>query len=118
MRLIDADELRCKAQHAKDIAKYDGGLLVVGLGYILDAPTAEPSNPPLTLEQLKQMQGEPVWVVSLKGDFKSQWVIVQGTQDYMRGDTLTLVDFEYRNGKSWLAYAHEPVKENDYDNQK
>ena len=42
MRLIDADALRKNAQHAKDISKWDGELLVVGLGHILNAPTIEP----------------------------------------------------------------------------
>ena len=41
MRLIDADALRKNAQHAKDISKWDGELLVVGLGHILNAPTIE-----------------------------------------------------------------------------
>lgn len=41
MRAIDADELRSKAKHVKDIFKYDEDLLVVGLGYILDAKTIE-----------------------------------------------------------------------------
>ena len=42
MRPIDADALRKNAQHAKDISKWDGELLVVGLGHILNAPTISP----------------------------------------------------------------------------
>ena len=48
MRLIDADALRKNAQHAKDISKWDGELLVVGLGHILSAPTIESTRPDWT----------------------------------------------------------------------
>lgn len=44
MRLIDADELRTKACHAKDIAKQDGELMVIGLGYLYGAPTIDPES--------------------------------------------------------------------------
>jgi hypothetical protein len=40
-RLIEADALLKHERHAKDIAKYDGELLVVGKGFILDAPTVD-----------------------------------------------------------------------------
>ena len=41
MRLIDADELRTKMCHAKDIAKQDGELMVIGAGYLFGAPTID-----------------------------------------------------------------------------
>lgn len=40
-RLINANDLMEKAQHAKDIARQDGELLVVGLGYVVCAPTVD-----------------------------------------------------------------------------
>lgn len=58
---------------------------------------AEPENKPLTLEQLKRMEGEPVWVENLKNPQTSHWWVVEelchGTWD--------------NYGKTWLAYARK-----------
>ena len=63
MRLIDADALRKNAQHAKDISKWDGELLVVGLGHILSAPTIESPRPDWTpcAEGLPVNESKDVW---------------------------------------------------------
>lgn len=39
MRLIDADELRCKSVQAK---MFDPEMMVVGLGYVFSAKTVDP----------------------------------------------------------------------------
>lgn len=55
-------------------------------------------NAPLTLEELRQMDGEPVWVVTQNG---GKWVIASGAYwwDSARNK-------EY--GKTWLAYRRKP----------
>ena len=52
MRLIDADALYA--------ALKDAGM-VFALHMVETAPTINPPNDPLTLGQLREMDGEPVW---------------------------------------------------------
>lgn len=58
---------------------------------------------PLTLDELRHMDGEPVWIVWLDGRINSKWWIV-GNYDWhmMEFDD----DYE-RYGKTWLAYSHQ-----------
>lgn len=65
---------------------------------------AKPENEPLTLDQLKQMNGDPVWVVSLF-DNQGKWCLVDG------GEKCVMFTFgrfdSFRNyGKTWLAYRY------------
>ena len=69
MRLIDADALRKNAQHAKDISKWDGELLVVGLGHILNAPTIESPRPDWTpCAEGTNLPKDGVYDVTLKNE--------------------------------------------------
>lgn len=38
---------------------------------------AEPPNDPLTLDELRDMDGEPVWVENIKNPNESMWALVQ-----------------------------------------
>lgn len=62
---------------------------------------AATENNPLSLEQLRQMNGEPVWIKDLKIPQRSHWWVVEelchGTWD--------------NYGKTWLAYARKPEQE-------
>lgn len=64
-------------------------------------------NPPLTLEELKQMEGKPVYVVDTYMGIK-QWYIV-GECDWFT-DGYEDADTEYE--ENWLAYRHEKGEEN------
>lgn len=64
------------------------------------------SNDPLTLDQLREMDGRPVWVQTPGIEKYGRWVIVAGVniEDkalYCKGD-YTCRDY----GKTWLAYAY------------
>lgn len=65
-------------------------------------------NPPLTLEQLREMDGEPVWVQY--GQYDGEWVIVAwniyDAISYVRKTPCLLSVYSY--GKTWLAYRHKP----------
>lgn len=74
------------------------------------------NNKPLTLEQLLQMDGQPVWVEDLDMQELSAWrliywvhvkclVLISKTQV-----AYLLEDY----GKSWLAYAQNPVDFDDW----
>ena len=71
MRPIDGDALFDKVYKAfgDDI---DGGMANLFMGWINEAPTLTPPNEALTLDELREMDGEPVWV-----DDKKTWAILQ-----------------------------------------
>lgn len=79
---------------------------------------AAPTNNPLTLEELKQMDGEPVWTVTIGIDGSGRWELVKETVlricPYRAVLTMTNMedgetDYEFDTyGKTWLAYRHKP----------
>ena len=90
---------------------------------IRSMPTLTPPNDPLTIEQLREMNGEPVWVKQLKGlsVCDTDWAVVEfrlepdvkhdkirvwwpGSEDE---DTPSEDDY----GKTWLAYRRPPEGE-------
>ena len=73
---------------------------------------AEVKNDPLTLDELRQMDGEPVWVetgeVSIGEQIIGNWQIIHSASDervYFMGfgSGFRLSDY----GKTWLAYRHK-----------
>ena len=72
-------------------------------------------NEPLTLDELRQMDGEPVWVQSPGVPEYGRWAIVEGVGEnclFLRDD-FTCHDY----GKTWLAYRQKP-EEDDHDERK
>ena len=61
-------------------------------GWFLDM-----SDKALTLDDLRQMDGEPVWLVNQNG---GRWVIMSGAYLW---DSRKNADY----GKIWLAYRHK-----------
>lgn len=69
-RSIDANELMVEIQVCSWDSEQDKERaedLVLGM------PTLTPPNEPLTLEELREMNEEPVWVQNLEEPGKSQW---------------------------------------------
>ena len=121
--MIDAEKLREVLENVKHhleaypnvLASYKA--CVMALIDIVNAQpaAAPPPNDPLTLEQLREMDGEPVWVKSLDKDY-GEWVIartielegiclftvVGATHQY--GENGTMDGY----GKTWLAYRRRP----------
>ena len=65
---------------------------------------------PLTLEELRQMDGEPVWV---KADHYGTFADVVRIHGKESGDAFVGVKICYRlqengYGKTWIAYRHKP----------
>ena len=61
---------------------------------------------PLTLDELRKMDGEPVWVQSPGVPEYGRWAIVEGVGEnclFLRDD-FTCHDY----GKTWLAYRQKP----------
>ena len=93
-RLLDTDVIRK--------SKTASWLLDQVLHDIQAMPTLTLPNEPLTIEQLREMDGEPVWVKQLKG----LSVCDTGSEDE---DTPSEDDY----GKTWLAYRRPPEGEVD-----
>lgn len=84
---------------------------------------ASPANPPLTLEQLQEMNGDMetrpwVWIEMLVEDKRHKSAYYQIQHDYTKGEALCCgypgmgYEFEYEDyNETWLAYAHKPEKE-------
>ena len=86
--------------------------------------TLTPPNEPLTLEQLREMGGEPVWVTSARerGNIPSRWVLFAGVSKSKRNSDVFVFattggiaqGYEAVNyGKTWNAYRRPPEGEED-----
>lgn len=82
---------------------------------------AEP-NEPLTMEQLREMDGQPVWVTSARerGNIPSRWVLFAGVSKSKRNSDVFVFattggiaqGYEAVNyGKTWNAYRRPPEGE-------
>lgn len=79
----------------------------------ISALRAKPTGDPLTLEQLREMDGEPVWVQTPGIPQYGRWVIVAGIDTNDGQKTLYCQgDYTCRNyGQDWLAYRRPPEGE-------
>lgn len=97
-RIIDIQTVVEEIQSSLDIPSYsehdkgfDDGLKYV-LGLIEEAPTLAPPNEPLTLDELRQMDGQPVYVVfrpDNSGDKPQFWALVSADKQH---DEVYLLD--------------------------
>ena len=67
-----------------------------------------PPNAPLTLEELREMDGEPVWIIPMRGSggFET-WMLVDAKYELCREAHGGMAVFE-NCGKTWLAYRRRP----------
>ena len=104
MRLIDADALIEQFRpflHIDETIEPD-----VVIDFIRTAKTVSmPPNNPLTLEELREMDGEPVYVARSGG--RSAWMVVDRKLEMMRGASGKLAFF-IDCGKTWIAYRRKP----------
>ena len=67
-----------------------------------------PTNPPLTLEELREMDGEPVWIIPMRGSGGfCTWMLVDAEYELCREAHGEMAVFE-NCGKTWLAYRRKP----------
>ena len=72
----------------------------------------EDDNPALTWDELKQMEGKPVWMEQCNGDTKGWLLILRTNYDVINcttkhGNSFYLYKSSY--GKTWQAYRKERV---------
>lgn len=103
MRLIDGDSLH------EEISKWPESVMYKDWvqSAIANSPTIAPTpNDPLTLEELREMDGEPVWVVQISGELRPFWMLVD-VEDESASSRLYCAMFE-DYGTEWLAYRRRP----------
>ena len=90
-----------------------------GLSYwdAIDMAIAALSSPnePMTLEQLREMDGEPVWIVDIGGRnwYGPGWAIVDRENDLVRTVKNWNPVFFEKYGERWLAYYRPPERQED-----
>lgn len=75
-----------------------------------------PPNEPLTLEQLREMDGEPVWIANPDALGYGRWGIVDGVYQ-AEDDQVLMLRGDYSchyYGKTWLAYRRPPEGEHHH----
>ena len=79
-------------------------MAVKALEYVPDIFVGK--NEPLTLDELRKMDGEPVWVQSPGVPEYGRWAIVEGVGEncLFLHDDFTCHEY----GKTWLAYRQKP----------
>ena len=83
---------------------------------ITQAPTLTQPNEPLTLDELREMDGEPVWGKSLITDKPGEWFIlrvVEMSKTWFIACAGAEQGFGDKDtyGKTWLAYRRPPEGE-------
>lgn len=72
-----------------------------------------PPNEPLTLDELREMDGEPVWIANPDALGYGRWGIVDGVYQ-AEDDQVLMLRGDYSchyYGKTWLAYRRPPEGE-------
>lgn len=80
---------------------------------VVHAPTLTPLNEPLTLNELREMDGEPVWIANPDALEYGRWGIVDGVYQ-AEDDQVLMLRGDYSchyYGKTWLAYRRPPEGE-------
>ena len=117
MRLIDAERLREIVEDGLRNNPHNEGYARtchrIEYTHFLDVicrmPTiTPPPNDPLALDQLREMDGEPVWVIPMRGSGGfCAWMLVDAEYELCREAHGEMAVFE-NCGKTWLAYRRKP----------
>lgn len=116
MRMIDADKIVFDYSGLAHIPPNDFiGIAKYFVDQIEAMPTIAPLfNEPLTLEELREMDGEPVWAEVLDGG-ASRYAFVDAGCELIRffttrrGVACECIGRHFKTyGKTWLAYRRKP----------
>ena len=131
-RAIDADvaskRFRRWLEGPHEATEYNAGFgdaIWHVLNVIEHMPTLTQPNEPLTLEELREMNGEPVWVKRLKGlsVCDTDWAVVEFRLEpdvkhyeirvWWPGSEYEDTPSEDDYGKTWIAYRRPPEGEEE-----
>lgn len=85
---------------------------IKALDVAINALSNRPTGEPLTLDQLREMDGQPAWIVPVgKEDWEPHWDVMKykrfcANSKTQRGKLYFLYEDSY--GTRWLAYAYPP----------
>lgn len=110
MRLIDAEPIEKYIENGlneKDPAKRFGHDAIEIMAEIHYAPTiAQPPNNPMTMDELQEMDGNPVWVYNLYNISRKCSIV-----EYMTSEDVFFTDGTVRRisdyGIGWLAFLRK-----------
>ena len=107
MRLIDVDQVISDIKSHNNMEENNPTWRSKDVVTLLEN-TPEPPNNPLTLEELREMDGEPVWIIPMRGSggFRT-WMLVDAEYELCREAHGEMAVFE-NCGKTWLAYRRRP----------
>lgn len=113
MRPIDADKIVFDYSGLANISPYDfAGVAKYFADQIKAVPTVPPPpNDPLTLEELREMDGEPVWIQHLGENKDSRWRIIKYSTDaglHVEDSYPALYYGWDTYGWLWNAYRRKP----------
>lgn len=74
---------------------------------LIEMAVRDADNSPLTLDELREMDGEPVWIVSIDGQNNPCWMLVDVKYELCRETHGGMAVFE-NCGKTWLTYRRKP----------
>lgn len=104
MKQLDSLLSRCKSTGYPLITANDCEALGAAIAAL------RPSGEPLTLEQLREMDGRPVWIVGITQKWLSpRWAIVDRDNCLVRTAINWSPVFFENYGRTWLAYAYLPI---------
>lgn len=115
-RPIDANRLSAVLE--KNFG-HTGGAAVLQQLIDIQPTIVPPSNDPLMLNELHEMDGEPVWISPVKETSKisARWMLVSGYDPekdrYLFTPSANITQgYDGKSyGKTWLAYSHKPEAE-------
>lgn len=112
MSAIDSDALKEYIKKTDLTAVERGALLQA----ISNMSTLTPPNEPLTLEELREMKGQPVWTVTTGLDGSGRWELVCDVDYEDVLEMASCVDGFYAiemdtYGSTWTAYRRPPEGE-------
>ena len=124
-RAIDADAVKRRAWDIAEAWKdqgrdYEALLLESVVEQIVDPhPPPPPPNEPLTIEQLREMDGEPVWIVE-QPDW-GHWELSADAEDYLANRDQDFYGLKHDDPAGryglhvlgWLAYRRPPEGEEE-----
>ena len=109
--------------HGSDREKYDAWEEIIDA--LNNLPTLTPQNEPLTIEQLREMDGQPVWIKQLKdlSVCDTGWALIDICPDreeklydirvWWPGSEVEDEPSEENYGKTWVAYDRPPERQED-----
>ena len=108
VRPIDANALHAEISKWPESVMYKDWVQSA----IANAPTLTPPNEPLMLDELREMDGEPVYVVSAIGE-RPEWYIVDIEENEFKNpwDSISLENWD--EGYPYTAYRRPPEGEED-----